>query len=646
MKTNKNQSVIPSHIEDERLVSFLDGEIDAGPQKEMQAHLESCWDCRSRLCDVERSIEKFLRLRQEKLMPPELPPVGPAVDVFRARLGAHQMQLPSNSFLKGYLPDLRKLTRVLGEALDGRTYSLRTQVIIARTAAAVILFSVVAGFVLFSGRLTTVTASELLRRSIEAQEMQLANADQPVVRQRIQIVSKGRSGAQNASITWEVWSDVVNLRTRLTSISGSAIAAESDAADRVRSVLRANRMDERKPLTAVSYKSWRDSLSSKSEDVASGVDANGTSLYTIRTLPNGSPNLDDLMEARMSVRASDYHPTRLYLKVKSAGGYQEFELVENEYEIVSLNSVSPELFAENETAGTMEVGRTTVEEPTTTPTVSHDEPAMSSAEIVTATAETEINVLNALHQIGADVSEQLSVTRSANGLLEVQGIVETDSRKNEILQVLDEFKGNSAVRIHIQTIDEATRALANEKRHTQPGQVNTVEVNKGGLAVDTELRKYFSSRGGDVDNQIRQYASRIVNRSQTALFQASALNRMANRFTAEKLNELDPASRSKWLNILKGYASAVRRETALLRGELESVFGDISVRPTEPIKGDANLIASARRLYDLASANDRVIRSAFTISSGDLSVSAIRTGQFQRNLSEAETLAAAIERVR
>jgi hypothetical protein len=522
---------------------------------------------------------------------------------------------------------------------------LRTQVVIARTAAAVILFSVVAGFVLFSGRLTTVTAGELLRRSIEAEEMQLAHADQPVIRQRLQIVSKGRSGAQNASITWEIWNDVVNLRTRLTSNSGSAIAAESDAADRVRSVLRANRMDERKPLTAVSYKSWRDSLRSKSEEVASG-EANGIRLYTIRTLPNESPNLGDIMEARMTVRASDYHPTRLYLKVKFADGDQEFELVENEYEIVSLNDVGPELFAENETAGTMAVGRTTVEAPTTTATVSHDEPAMGSAESVAATAETEINVLNALHQIGADVSEQLSVTRSANGLLEVQGIVDTDSRKKEILQVLDEFKGNSAVRIHIQTIDEATRALANEKRQTQPGQVNTVEVNKGGLAVDTELRKYFSSRGGDVDNQIRQYASRIVNRSQTALFQASALNRMANRFTAEKLNELDPASRSKWLNILKGYASAVRRETALLRGELETVFGDMSVRPTQPIKGGANLIASARRLYDLASANDRVIRSAFTISSGDLSVSAIRTGQFERNLSEAETLAAAIERVR
>ena len=93
MKTkNDDMPVVPSHIEDERLVAFLDGEADTESQKEMQGHLESCWDCRTRLNGVERSIENFLQLRQNELLPPELPPSGPALELFRERLTAHRVR--------------------------------------------------------------------------------------------------------------------------------------------------------------------------------------------------------------------------------------------------------------------------------------------------------------------------------------------------------------------------------------------------------------------------------------------------------------------------------------------------------------------------------------------------------------------------
>jgi hypothetical protein len=121
---------------------------------------------------------------------------------------------------------------------------------------------------------------------------------------------------------------------------------------------------------------------------------------------------------------------------------------------------------------------------------------------------------------------------------------------------------------------------------------------------------------------------------------------MANRFTAEQLKTLDPDARAKWLNIIKGYAAAVRRETTALRGDLQPVFGSMEGGDSESVTSDADLIAGAKRLYDLASANDRVIRSAFTLSSGKASISGIKTAQFRRSLGQAEALAAAIERAR
>jgi hypothetical protein len=121
---------------------------------------------------------------------------------------------------------------------------------------------------------------------------------------------------------------------------------------------------------------------------------------------------------------------------------------------------------------------------------------------------------------------------------------------------------------------------------------------------------------------------------------------MANRFNADQLKALDPALRTKWLGILKGYAASVRQQTAALRGELQPVFGGMDAGGGESVTNDADLIASARRLYELASTNDRDIRSAFTISSGGMSVSAVKTAQFRRSLGTAESLAAAIERAR
>jgi hypothetical protein len=121
---------------------------------------------------------------------------------------------------------------------------------------------------------------------------------------------------------------------------------------------------------------------------------------------------------------------------------------------------------------------------------------------------------------------------------------------------------------------------------------------------------------------------------------------MANRFTAEQLKTLDSAARAKWLNILKGYASAVRRESAALRGDLQPVFGGFGEGGGESVTSDVDLIASARRLYDLASANDRIVRSAFALSSTGASVSGVKTPQFRRSLGQAEALAAALERAR
>jgi hypothetical protein len=157
------------------------------------------------------------------------------------------------------------------------------------------------------------------------------------------------------------------------------------------------------------------------------------------------------------------------------------------------------------------------------------------------------------------------------------------------------------------------------------------------------LRKLLGKDAGDTEAEIARFASRVVARSQSARFQASALNRVSSRFTATQLAEMNNEARAKWLRILKDYASAVRRESASLRSDLQQIYGGYGDGTDLAISSDADLIATAKRLYEVASENDRAVRSAFMLSSAGGSAAGIKSAEFRRSLALAESLASAIE---
>jgi hypothetical protein len=652
MTKDRDRSVVPSHIEDDDLISYLDGEIDAAAHAEAQAHLESCWACRRRLKVVERSIENFLQIRQLSLLPPEIPPSGPAVSLFRERLSAHRAAPTAQANLRAFLPDVRNLLHRFSSSLNLANCSLRTQLAVARITVAVLLVSIVSGFVLLSGRFQTVSASELLRLSMENYEDRLGSTYQPVVHQSFQVKQKSRNSAGEQPATWEIWNDVSNSRVRLTGSSGDTQAeAEPAVITDLRAVLQENGMDEHRPLYAGSYKAWSDSLTSKNEEVVRGTNSNGTQVLTIVTIPEAPVAAGRIVEARLALRASDYGATELYLRTKTADGEAEFQLIQSDFAVVSLRDVDPSVFSSSRkvevasqvgASPKVGAGANSAESPgeATVPEAPDDRKAV-------ATTATEIEVLNLLNTVGADISEQITVARTAGGRLLVDGLVESAARKNQILHALSPVRDDPSVTINIRTIEEAALELARQNRVANPSAVDRVEVQKGTLPVDSDLRAYFARNGRDPGDEIPRFASRAVNRSQAALFQASALKRLANRFTSGQLKTLDPAARAKWLSMVKGYAAAVRRETSALRSQLEPVFGEVvSGGVNENLATDEEMIRAAGQLYELAAANDRVVRSAFTLSSGNASVSPVKSQQFRNSLGAAENLAAAIEKLR
>jgi len=79
---------IDSHLSDQQLLLYVEGELSARDEKQLRTHLEACWKCRARRQEIEGAMAGFIRVHESE-QNLELPPIaGP-----RALLKAHLAQL-------------------------------------------------------------------------------------------------------------------------------------------------------------------------------------------------------------------------------------------------------------------------------------------------------------------------------------------------------------------------------------------------------------------------------------------------------------------------------------------------------------------------------------------------------------------------
>jgi hypothetical protein len=349
-----------------------------------------------------------------------------------------------------------------------------------------------------------------------------------------------------------------------------------------------------------------------------------------------------LIKATLTLAKSDLRPIEQTLVVQRSDEVREYKFVETKFELLPAKELPANIFEIDrelldETAGS--TGDSRVRNVTTGPTSPTSVTAFASTEL-------EIDVAYLLSQAKADRNEQVALTRSASGSLRVEGVVDTAERRDEFLRALRPFSSNPAVSIDIRTIAEAP---AKQRAGAVKESVREVEDTGDAIAVEEELREYFSRRGlssDAVDQSVRAYSSRVVNQSYRALLRAVELKNVTARFARVDMRTVSPDARAKWLEMLRSQATAFERENAALRRELQPVFlAETASDVVEDfaIVTDADLARGVERLYRLALANNDAIRQAFTISKAS-SASAFNSPQFKRNLEGAARLSDRISR--
>ena len=74
-----------SHLSDQDLLAWSDGELSGRRATQVQAHLASCWSCRARGHEMENTITAFVAAR-ERAATSELPPVHTSRVLLQARV--------------------------------------------------------------------------------------------------------------------------------------------------------------------------------------------------------------------------------------------------------------------------------------------------------------------------------------------------------------------------------------------------------------------------------------------------------------------------------------------------------------------------------------------------------------------------------
>jgi len=616
---SKNWVRLAWHPPDEELLAFLDGELSAKQAGKTRKHLESCWACRAKREEMERSISAFINYRHTAL-----------ADVAEASSRA-QMRFASK---------LNRLAAKQSEQpqLFHRYGALACQFFLFQPAvwATAVVFLVIGLGVWFSLN-RRVSASELLQRAARAEADQLNRVSDSVAHRRFQVRRRPSVATPEQVVNWEIWNDSVNRRfaqraidkggeqsaITQSSFSQALSAAEKRRAQRLAPALevlldlerifQANQMDASHPVSAAAFQAWRQSIWRQREEVSETRLADGAEALTLTTAAATRASANGITEAALVVRMKDWRPIAQRLRVKAEGAEMEYEITELAFQVVSLGALDTTVFADR---GALPPPPSSASSPASTmapaaPTASPSSPV--------ATAELEVDALERLNRANALLGEQLSLTRAPDGKLIIEGIVETDARKSEILEALKPVAGDPAVKIEVNTVAEASA------RQSQSASrqiiVQDARVAQQEILVDAELRNYLGDTRGlsgrRLEQEIQRFSAQICNRSSRARSHALAIKQIADRFTPTQLRSLDQATRQRFNALLVEHAQGYLRELEQLRLQLQPIFpAAASSRSAveSKISNDEDLVRAIDRLFESAASNDEALRQSFSVS--------------------------------
>lgn len=385
---------------------------------------------------------------------------------------------------------------------------------------------------------------------------------------------------------------------------------------------------------------WQLSVSAKGFESLIGSHENVTveeqnKEYRINYLPKAE---NGLTKAVLFV-SQDLRTNKLLLTVKQNNVSHEFSFTETVFEQKPHANVEKAAFEPNaELIKNVTVaGKTYSETEKNKELTSETEPiSQPNSAPITATAETEVKVLQLLNNVNALSGDQINIIKTPDGRLQIKGIVDAKSRKDEILNALSEVRGNPAVSVNILTAEEAAK---NKTSKNADGALESISVeSKNSIPASEVLRNHYSAQGlsdEKIESEIRRFASVSLAKSSQVRRSALQMKQIAERFSVAELEKMDEATKNNWRKLIKQNAANLAQSSESLQNELRNTLKIDAGSSGGNVNSanDAELIRTAKRLFELSLSLDRDMRASFS-SGGNRGNVPAKSAKFASNLAE------------
>ena len=450
-----------SHVSDDVLTRMISQELSSTRKLIARRHVDRCWQCRARFSVISRSaleVTEYRRHVVERLGP--LPSANR--DQFIQQLDMELDYIPA-------IPRWKRLVK-FGVRSFGNSAPVFTSALVA-ICAGLILFAV------WRWQPPVVSAAEFLNRAVASEQSAPKISGSRVIHQRFRVKAPDRT------IEHDTYRDISGGRHLQ---NGDFESEDADLFGRLASA----GVDWDDLLSAASFKDWHDRQVNPKDEVRSS----GDGFLTIST----SLSSTVIAHESLTVRQDGFHSVERTIDYREAA---TVEISEISLDLVSLNKVDELLF-----------------EPSLSTHVAA--PLVSARALLpskTQMDETELESRLVLNQEDADTGEQIEITRDAKGI-QIQGLVETEERKEELKQSLHAIPFLS---VTIKSFDD----LKSRPRTTASTQVTAVQ---GQASVDriSPLEQYFVQHRSTRDDLSRISAGLFnyalaINRSSRLIVQLS-----------------------------------------------------------------------------------------------------------------------------
>ena len=579
------------HPSFEELMLHLDGEsVPKGGR--VGTHTKNCWSCRMRLEKIDHAISEFMESRNATFAgPPALP--RQALQNFAARLDRLDDECGSPRLFSG-------LVREYTEGVFTRRASPRLATILASLCLIVVVFV----------RLNLpqpVSAKEILFQVRQAEVRQMMQVSAPVIYEKFQLRRSSRSRLE--TVTWEIWNDTRNnrMRQRVSDTRDEALPVGSASAstrippllEDFGEVFRSHEADLAWPLSPSNYELWRGSVPQESEKVLHGTLPDGDKAAILKVSGHGPFPLGAVVGVEFTVRAADWHPVGQRLLVQRQDEIMDYSLGEIAFDVIALDAVPSSIFGQPAPNGTQ------ITKPAVwriAPVPVHSDFWAAGAELLPSEADltaAEVEARYAIHSVRACIGRPIAVRLGVGGI-EVEGVVDSDKRKAEVLLAL---RGIPHVAAAIRSVaDEAAVPLAvnpDEPALHSAGRIQDGDqAEQPKLAIEALLRQYFTEgkcagRQGSVQSnciqeEIANLSREALAHSEGAHAQAWALRRLVGWEPFLRRDKLRTSTRRLLQLMVQDHMEALRDELQNSHAQLRPILSrllqrDSSEQESQPI---------------------------------------------------------------